>query len=454
MSRGLTHPTAHVGEKLADVKTKAEYVYEGFTFDKDVESLTVKHPKYKILRTVGSKMKSGAIFKLKKNNKNYGIILYSRSITQGSAIKPGKIGMVYSGRKGASENLGIQAVNLIRGGKFEKRMLNGSEVECAVFNNKNQLHKSIIEALDSNPKVGNHIVDTLDDYFKGNLKKIEWDSSIRQSDINEVGKYVGELIIGYVALANKHQGIISTNIFGTSRVAEFIIPNDPLFAGVDSAFILTNEETVPISSKLGKGAKASVFSNLLPTLFDTRSKRTVAHDIVKVAKKAGISKKDLLSKRGGKDIVYEYGVRSILGLTSSVVSDPMDVYQTLRAYSRSGNLEDLTEEAKVVVEALSEHKEVSPNVKIKLPLSTTTAFTRIMATRLNDDRKTHTVVTEILSGKDFWQANLNKPSWNRGDVRYQMLRSGHATVQFIGDKAAIGDIEAKQGLLNYELKYQ
>jgi hypothetical protein len=75
------------------------------------------------------------------------------------------------------------------------------------------------------------------------------------------------------------------------------------------------------------------------------------------------------------------------------------------------------------------------------------------ARRLNDDRVSKDIVTNILSGKDFYQANLDISKWKKGEVYFKLLHSGKASVSFIGSKAAINDIDAKQGLVNYELKY-
>jgi hypothetical protein len=319
MARGLTHPTAHVGSPVIDVETKIEYVYEGFTFSPNISSI-IKD--VEIIRTVKSELSSGALFSFSKAGKKYGIIYYSRSVTPTSSIKAGDLGLIYSGRKGATENLKIQSDTLIRYGKLEVRTLNGQDVRCAVFTTAEQLENSILRALKENRNVGPHIYDVVQDYFNSySLDKFKWDDSFQPSDINELGKYLGELIIGVIVLKGKLDGKFSKNIFSGEKIKEFIVPDDPSFSGVDSAFVKNDGTLIPISSKLGAGAKASFFTNFLPKVIDADMSNSVMNDIAKSAKSIGVTKASLDAKRGAKEITYEYGVRNILGINKAKISN-------------------------------------------------------------------------------------------------------------------------------------
>jgi hypothetical protein len=75
-----------------------------------------------------------------------------------------------------------------------------------------------------------------------------------------------------------------------------------------------------------------------------------------------------------------------------------------------------------------------------------------MADRLNSDGKSVEAMIEILAGKNFWQANLDIMEWKKGNIKYRMVSSGKASVQIIGSKSAIDDIDAKQGMVNYEVR--
>jgi hypothetical protein len=451
MARGLTHPTAHVGKKIQHNKTKKEYTYEGYKFSSDVLSLVEKLDG--VLEEIGQKKKSGAVFYFKNTNKRYGVIYYANSVTQSSNINAGKLNMKYASRGGATENLGIQASNLILKGKPEKLTINGQDnVSCRTFTNVNTLKESIVSYMKSSNKVGAHIVDVVDEYFKSSsLQHFNWDDSFEDSEINELGKYLGELIIGAVALKNK-SNLISQNPFKSA--VKFIVPDDPSFSGVDSAILLKNDSIIPISSKLGVGAKASIFTNFLPKVVDKKNLPTsVIKDLAICAKNAKITRDKLNAKQGSKEIVYEYGIRYILKLNNKQVKNPYDIYTEIRRGYLTGTTNELSESASMVIDAISKHKDIPQNVKDALPLSVTSAFNREIARRLNDDRVSKDIVTNILSGKDFYQANLDISKWKKGEVYFKLLHSGKASVSFIGSKAAINDIDAKQGLVNYELKY-
>jgi hypothetical protein len=455
MVRGLTHPTAHVGKTIKHLKTNKEYVYVGFEFSRDVMKLVGKVDK--IIDEVGDKKKTGAVFffKEKTGSKKAGVVYYAASVSVSSNINAGKLGMQYSGAKGATENLGIQASNLILGGKSEKLTINGQDgVSCKTFTDIKTLHKSVLDYMKKSNKVGNHIVDSVDGWFKSaSLKNFDWqDDSFQDSEINELGKYLGEIIIGAVALKNK-SSLISQNPFN-GKAKKFIVPDDPSFSGVDSAVMLNDGTLVPISSKAGVGAKASIFTNFLPKVIDKQKlPKSVIKDLVESAKRAGITRSKLDAKQGSKEIVYEYGVRDILGLSKSQVSDPYAVYTEIRQGSLCGILTDFSAPPLKVISAIANHKDIPNNVKDALPLSVTSAFNREIARRLNEDKVSQDIVANILAGKNFYQANLDLNKWKKGEVYFKLLLSGNAKTSFIGSKAAINDIDAKQGLVNYELKY-
>jgi len=445
MARGLTDPEAHVGKPIIDVESKVEYIYDGFTFSPNISSI-IKD--VEIIRTVKSELSSGALFSFSNAGKKYGIIYYSRSVTKSSSISAGDLGMMYSGRKGATENLKIQSDTLIRYGKLEVRTLNGQDVRCAVFTTAEQLESSILRALKENRNVGPHIYDAVQDYFKSeNLKKFNWNDSFRSSDINELGKYLGELIIGVIVLRGKIDGRFSSNIFANQKIKEFIVPDDPSFSGVDSAFVKEDGSLIPISSKLGSGAKASFFTNFLPKVIDKLNiKESVIKDIATSARNVGITSTKLNAKRGAKEITYEYGIRTILGIGPNTVRNTYQVFTDIKKNAT-------TKETILVAEAIKKNPMIEKNVKDKLPLSMTAAFSRETARRLNSDKTSLDIIASVLAGKDFYQANLDINRWKQGEVFFKLLQSGKANVSFIGYKSAITDIEANQGLVNYELKY-
>lgn len=347
--------------------------------------------------------------------------------------------------KGATEVLRVQANTLINQGLYTRIMYGDKEVSGRMFNKAKDIASSIMFGLLTNPNINRDdsgIIEAFEAYFKQtDPSKIKWNAEIPPNEINELGKYIGELLLGYIALKTN-----AAPFPGTPK--EFFVPDDPSFKGVDS-FLTTTAGMFPISNKFGVGAKASFFGNLLPTALDNYNKlpsSSVILDLCNVARSLRITSADLLNNRGAKQIVYEYGIRKIINVSPTTVKDSYGIYTTIKAGKTSPEVE-------VVV---SKVKSKSTNMAIKsgTPKTTTSFFNRTIADQLNGDPKSIQYLIEVLAGKDFYQANLNIDKWRAGEILYKISKSGKASLVIIGSKSAINDIEAKQGLVNYELKVQ
>ena len=178
----------------------------------------------------------------------------------------------------------------------------------------------------------------------------------------------------------------------------------------------------------------------------TNLKDSVIKDIASAARNAGITNAILTAKRGAKEITYEYSIRDILGIGPNQIRNTYQIFTDVKK-------NNITKEVQLVIDAIKKNTMIEQGVKDKLPLSMTAVFSREMARRLNTDKESLDIIAGVLAGKDFYQANLDVNRWKRGEVFFKLLQSGKAKVSFIGNKSAIMDVDAKQGLLNYELKY-
>lgn len=446
-SRGLTHD-ANLGKSFADSESPGKDVYEysGFQFFEDVDP----HLKgLNILRKIGNVQKSGAIFKFLKNEKASYVVYYSKSVTPSSAISPSKLGFQHSGRKGATENLGITASTLIKKGNIVEKIFNNIPVKCMAFTSKSHLIESILFGLKSNRNVSQELYDSVDNYFKGDMQKFDW-LGVQQSEINEVGKYLGELLIGVIAMSGI-RNLFSSDIFEHNQIKDFFVPDDPSFSGFDSAFTLSDGSVIPISSKLGVGAKASIFTNFMPKIMDHPiPMNSIVGRMKKSALSVGITKNELERKKGSKNITYEFGIREILKISKNQIPDTYSIFMEAK---KNPKFENYSKELRLVVDEIMKHPHIDKKVKDLLPMSITSAFSREIARLLNQDHDSYELFVKILAAKKFYQANLDLAKWKRGEVFFKLLPSGEAKLSFIGSKAAINDIDAKQGLVNYELKY-
>lgn len=351
---------------------------------------------------------------------------------------------------GATELLGIQSNTLITLGKKDIFEYNGMKISGYSFTTASQLANSILANLRKNPKVNRDnsgILSVLENYFKSSdPKKITWNKEVLPSEINELGKYLGELLLGYIILKSPSSYPV---IKGTPKY--FFIPDDPSFKGVDT-FIKTTTGLYPVSNKFGVGAKASFFGNLLPIALEKYQylpSNSTIKKIADITKKLNISSADLLRNKGAKNIVYEYGTRVILGIPATKVKNTYDVYTNIKTSVASKNL---TKESSTVIDAIKSIKNLETNIKINLPKSITAFFNRQIAAELNSDSKSLNFMLDVLAGKEFYQANLNIDRWKKGEIIYSLTKSGDVSINIIGSKSAISDIDAKQGLINYELK--
>ena len=349
-----------------------------------------------------------------------------------------------------TESLAVRAETLITGGTKITYEFLGEKISAYEFKTAQSLANSILKGMRDNTKINRDdsgIVECFEQYFdQTNPSKIPWNQEVTQNEINQLGKYVGELLVGYLALKQNNSAFQTPLYQGVP--ARFIVPDDPAFTGVDSFLELSDKSIIPISSKFGGGAKASFFANLFYKVQDLPTTRIpqgcFLTKMIASAKKANVTSMMLQQKRGTMDLVYMIGTRDILGIT--------DIIRPIVAKDQIKN-GTFGKESDAIIEAIGLYSTPDSVVLQNLPLSVTSFFCREIAKKLNADTKSIKVLKEILIGKNFVQANLNITKWKAGEIEFKFLKSGDATLDIIGTKAGSSDINAKQGTVNYELKY-
>lgn len=118
-----------------------------------------------------------------------------------------------------------------------------------------------------------------------------------------------------------------------------------------------------------------------------------------------------------------------------------DVRQYAKQQIWTQDLIDITEHLR--------ETDIDPRVLDQLPLSLTSAFSRIVAADLNQCSRSIDLIKQVLSNKGFLQVNLHVAKWQRGIVDFSVLNSESIDVRIIGSKSAISDFEAKHGTINY-----
>lgn len=300
-------------------------------------------------------------------------------------------------------------------------------VKCYVFNDGETLLKTIKRNAER-INIDSHLLETI----RG-LPYVRWSGDALEQERKRLGVYLGELLIGYQALVGE------TGLAPWGKASRFLIPCDPSFCGVDS-WIDGGDAVWPVSIKFGNGAAASVFSNILP-LAIKRGATGVLGELVAASRDAGVTAETLLNKTGSKDVLYHYGMKTVLNVD---IGNPVSIFVAVKNGRQHPRLNDVTE-------AIRSHPFASDQIKAALPNSITSFFCRALAANMEACTETKEQFIDILCDKSYIQANLVVDKWLSGVIDFRFTKSGESFLRIIGNKSAISDITCKQGMVNYRL---
>lgn len=336
---------------------------------------------------------------------------------------------------GPTENLRIHSDTLIQLGTDGTY----KGIDTKVFESASNLITSISEGLQSNWRVSDEIVQWFHNFTSTITEpNFEWFQSVTHSERNELGKYLGELIPGIIALDGGFREILP------KRAESFCVPTDPSFSGIDSFFKHGPSVTL-ISSKYGPGARSSVFTNIVSKGIGQNLDPSEFERLCGSAERAGISASDLDAKRGSKEVLWEHGIHDVLGIKGE---DTSAIFGEIRNHVLEGSA--ISNTSRNIIDRIDQVAE--EKVREKLPASATQFFSRTVAQNLNNDPVSLSQMKKILVEKDYVQLSLNIPAWHKGKIDYRVSRSSDAELKISGNKAIIGDIDARHGTLSYELR--
>jgi hypothetical protein len=364
-------------------------------------------------------------------------------------------------------------------------MLNEQEnVPCKKFTSAKQLAKSILHGLENEPSVPEYITEQVAQFFyddvddTGSLTgdtQFIWNAGISDKEKNQLGVYLGELLIGYMVLLKK------ASCFSVPKIVQievdyFAVPKDPSFPGIDSFIQYKHESDNPnagkylISSKAGKkGAEPSIWSNIMPHIKQSPHKLNDAPTLQKLQK---ICKDiDGGTITGGKSMkyVYRYGVQEILGFSiGPTTSDrsqnptinPDDLYKQLK----SGCLTNPVY-GKVIRRALQVQTSLSPAQFKQASSSSVTSslkkcgsgmtsfFSRYIADKLNTEENSKARMRNTVAGRKMYQAYLDVSKFRRGQIYFTTKNVTSAQINITGGKSSTDLIAATQGTVNYSLEF-
>ena len=343
--------------------------------------------------------------------------------------------------KGATEMLGIYSNELAKNGLSGTVNFSDGLTAVKQFYTKKEIKDSVITALSSKENVCKEIVTNVNHIFSFLPSSFHWDACIDRFEIDELGKYIGELLFGAVIL---HKGL-----FDGKEVVGLAIPDDPTYNGLDSFLYLTGGQTIGISSKYGAGAKASFFTNILDKIYQLRY---VMPDCV-------LKNMCMVYEpfKHSREFIYEYGIKHILGLHE--INNPYKLYDAVR----KGQAVPVKDELMAVMIAIDDMimKEDMPNaasvitntkIRQELPYSITSFLCRKIAEQLNSCPVSMEYMRQVLQTSPIYQVHLDHYKWASGKIRFDAYNVKSSTIKIVGNKSALNDITCSQGMLNYELR--
>ena len=338
---------------------------------------------------------------------------------------------------GATEHLRIYTNTLVCYGTYEVFMFDNEEISCYIFTQAIELQKSIINALEKNSNVSDIIVSTVKDILK-NPSNFIWNKEISYSERNELAKYFGEVLIGFILLKGYFHLFENEHPFDSNAI-RFIVPDDCRFNIVDS-FIETQSGIIPISSKSGIGASGSFFSGILPTGIENYKdlQPSPFKQLISTVRKLKLKKPE----KSARKIVYS---SSFSHLYKPEVNHD-EVFLSIK----SGEYKSCVSTTKI----LDKIRLMNSCEKIDSlwPNSLSAFFNRMISKKLNESKLAMDDMKDAITEKKYWQVNLNKSKWHKGIVEFSVVKSSKADLKIIGSKSPIGDVAQSQGWINYTLK--
>lgn len=359
--------------------------------------------------------------------------------------------------KSGNIDLALQTSNLLESASSRKIDIFGyQDIDSSIFTKASDLAKTAKEYIKKNKLLDAYpnLKKSLEKYFdSGDYATIKWVGPITDFEIAQFSKYIGEVCIGLVLLSGKTSAVNGQTPFTGKKLKKMIYPLSQSFKGADSVAELTDGTMVPISSKAGEGAAASFFGNLFLLVIKNARYRPAGSVMKKIYDAAmAVGVRDEASiKTGAKRVIYEYGIRNLVGLDKKAVPDTYKVFMEFKAFNKVTQYSPNVRKAYNAIESLMK-KEGDMLAAQKLDESTTVFFCKLIAREMNSDSKTMRVMENLLGQKSYYQINLDISKVKKGTLSFNVVESGGGSVTMIGNKSSYNSIDAPQGTISYRIK--
>jgi hypothetical protein len=320
---------------------------------------------------------------------------------------------------GPTENLKIQMATLIKGGHLENYFWGNELIECRVFYSAGQLINSIVDGIQKNHNLSDELKIQISGILRNINSKIIWHASLDISDINELGKYLGECLIGLKSLIDR-------------TADKVLFPVKSNFPLVD-CFLYYKGQVLPLSMKYGRGANAQLFSILnrfSDEFFDNDLKRSRIYSLIQ-------SNNEYKNQRHA---VYDFVLNRAMGRNV----DPVRVFELAQQNRIEGDLQTI---CNYIYDTCDKKKIID-----LLPDSLTTYCAQCAANLLNRCQLTIPVITKYIESIALDQYHLDNKEWLNGNIAFKVKRADASNFKVYYGKSVMKDIRAARGLLTFKFQ--
>lgn len=308
-------------------------------------------------------------------------------------------------KSGSTENLGIKTADLIDLGDNQTIQYQNKDILIKHFKSPKILYESVMSGLSDNHNITPDILNSVSAIFNSS-GTFTWNIS-KNSDKNELGKYIGELLYPYIYSRNKN--------------CSFGFPISLNFSGIDS-FILA-DQIIPISNKYGKGAASSFMSNIVAKADLNSLEHSVFRNIC-------------LLKGTAKEVLFEYSSKYVFPDNPELFSDIVN-----------NTIGDKTQKTLNHIRTTCDN----PNIINALPYSVAPYLCYRMMWDLKACPISMNQINTIISKNNYTQVSLNTIKWNSGIIEYQIKNTSDYKLKLEPTKSTMSDIHCKHGTLCYRL---
>lgn len=343
-------------------------------------------------------------------------------------------------KKQCKQAFTINANKFLEGGTKTTITYFNQDIEVMYFSSPQELQNSIQSGLHDNDEISGELEEVLRSLFQNPTERIDWKNLPKESIFATAKGLGSEVLSGLLALQNRLEYFDFD--FCSSKVKGVAIPEKANCPEIDSFFVLTNGQIIPVSSKSGEGAQSSILGNFVKPVVESER-----HPFLQDSAFKRLCNCYVENRGNRREIIYRYAFNHHWKMVPRNWMGQIDFSAPYNEISKGLCHSDST---KQLLELVA--KTAKSTIAEKLPNSLTACAAELIANDLNECEVSNQQLNKIILDKNVHQLHLNKNSWLRGYPDYKVVRPVVTKILCTMGKFALGDITGSQGMLCYKLQ--